>query len=142
MPNAICRVSLFVDHLMTGSPIARFAVDFPVISPLFLIYTGKEGDPNICKVLMVVVVNVRWLRLRAFSSKDLANSASLEVCRGHSHRVTASSQSQQRTGNPLRRNSRSGLCHFGTKLGSDPATSRAADAGVGRAGHSKDESRK
>jgi hypothetical protein len=26
---------------------------------------------------MVVVINVRWLRLRAFSSKDLANSARL-----------------------------------------------------------------
>ena len=54
-------------------------VDFLVITPLFLVYTGKEGDPYICKVLMVVVINVRWLRLRAFSSKDLANSAIWEV---------------------------------------------------------------
>ena len=61
-----------VNHRWPNHPIS---VDFLVISHLFLAYTGKEGDPYICKVLMVVVMNVRWLRLRAFSSKDLANSA-------------------------------------------------------------------
>ena len=80
-----------VDYPGTRSSADAISIDFLVISRLFLVYTGKEGDPNICKVLMVVVINVRWLRLRAFSSKDLANSASLEVCRGHSPRVTASS---------------------------------------------------
>lgn len=73
-PNAECRLP----SAPVNDPITRWpdvSIDFLVISPLFLAYTGKEGDPYICKVLMVVVINVRWLRLRAFSSKDLANSA-------------------------------------------------------------------